>query len=64
MRSLIPSLPHLPPSIVHILGNTRRTGAQTMAGALVSRQRTDWVVQGSESVPFVVTKNKKIVAGE
>jgi hypothetical protein len=55
------SLPSLPASMVHMLGNTRRTGAQTMTGALVSRQRTDWVVQGSESVRFTVTKNKKLV---
>jgi hypothetical protein len=54
------SLPDLPPSMVQILGNTRKTGAQTMAGALVSRQKTNWVIQGSESVRFTVTKNKKL----
>jgi hypothetical protein len=58
------SLPDLPPSMVEILGNSRRTGAQTMAGALVSRQPTSWVLQGSESVRFTVTKNKKLVNGE
>ena len=36
------SLPNLPPSMVHILSNTRRTGAQSMGGALVSRQPTGW----------------------
>ncbi|MCC6421065.1 MAG: SpoIVB peptidase S55 [Gemmataceae bacterium] len=56
------SLPNLPPSMVQILSTTRRTGAQTMAGALVSRQTTDWVVQGTESVRFTVTKNKRVVA--
>ena len=35
-----------------------------MGGALVSRQRTDWVVQGSESVRFTVTKNKKLQGRE
>jgi hypothetical protein len=54
------SLPNLPPSMVHILGGSRRTGAQAMGGALVSRQATEWVVQGTESVRFNVTKNKKI----
>jgi hypothetical protein len=54
------SLPDLPPSMVQILGNTRKTGAQTMAGALVSRQKTNWVIQGSESARFTVTKNKKL----
>ncbi|HEY1859981.1 MAG TPA: SpoIVB peptidase S55 domain-containing protein [Gemmataceae bacterium] len=53
------SLPNLPPSMVHILAHGRRTGAQTMGGALVSRQNTDWVIQGSESVRFTVSKNKK-----
>jgi hypothetical protein len=56
------SLPSLPPSMVQILGNSRRTGAQAVGGALVSRQPTDWVVQGSESVRFTVTKNKKVLA--
>ena len=53
------SLPHLPPSMVQILGNGRRTGAQTMSGALVSRQPTDWVIQGSEAVRFTVVRHKK-----
>jgi hypothetical protein len=54
------SLPNLPPSMVQILGNSRRTGAQAISGALVSRHPTEWVVQGSDSVRFVVTKNKKL----
>jgi hypothetical protein len=53
------SLPNLPPSMVQILGNPRKNGAQTMGAALVSRQGTDWVVQGSESARFTVTRNKK-----
>jgi hypothetical protein len=56
------SLPNLPPSMVQILGNSRKTGAQTMGGALVSRQTTPWVVQGTESIRFTVTKNKKVLA--
>lgn len=56
------ALPNLPPSMVQILGQSRRTGAQTMMGkALVSRKRTEWVFSGSESVKFTVTKNKKAV---
>ncbi|HWG46047.1 MAG TPA: SpoIVB peptidase S55 domain-containing protein [Gemmataceae bacterium] len=53
------ALPHLPPSMVQILGNGRRTGAQTMSSALVSRQPTDWVIQGSEIVRFSVVRHKK-----
>jgi hypothetical protein len=53
------ALPHLPPSMVQILANTRRTGAQTVGGALVVRKPTDWVIAGSESVRFDVVKHKK-----
>jgi hypothetical protein len=53
------TLPHLPPSMVQILGNGRRTGAQTLSSALVSRQPTDWVIQGSEVVRFTVVRHKK-----
>ncbi|TMQ35478.1 MAG: SpoIVB peptidase S55 [Planctomycetota bacterium] len=55
------ALPDLPPSMVQILGTSRRTGAQTMGGAVVARRSTTWVVQGSESVRFVVDKNKKVL---
>jgi hypothetical protein len=55
------SLPSLPPSMVQILGNSRRTGAQTMTGALVTRQATEWVVEGSESVHFRVARNKRVL---
>jgi hypothetical protein len=53
------ALPSLPPSMVAILGQSRRSGAQTMGGSLVAREPTEWVVQGSESAKFVVAKNKK-----
>jgi hypothetical protein len=53
------ALPNLPPSMVAILAQGRHGGAQTMGGALVARQATEWVVQGSESVKFTVAKNKK-----
>jgi hypothetical protein len=54
------SLPSLPPSMVNILANTRRTGAMTMAGALENRHGTPWVIQGKDSVKFAVVKNKKV----
>jgi hypothetical protein len=55
------TLPNLPPSMVQILGNSRRTGAQTVNGAVVSRHATDWVVQGSDTVRFTVAKQKRFV---
>jgi len=54
------AMPNLPSSMVQILGNTKRTGAQTMGGSLVARQPTEWVVQGAETVRFTVTKNSKL----
>ncbi len=54
------SLPSLPPSMVEILGNSRRTGAQTVAGSLVARAATPWVIQGMETARFTVTKNKQV----
>jgi hypothetical protein len=56
------ALPDLPASMVQILGSSRRTGAQTISSALVSRQETPWVLQGSESIHFTVTKNKRVAA--
>src|SRR5262249_53297024 len=56
------SLPNLPPGMVQILAGGRRTGAQAIGGALVSRRPTPWVLQGSESVRFTVTKNKRTSA--
>jgi hypothetical protein len=55
------TLPHLPPSMVQILGGGRRTGAQTINSALVARQPTEWVIQGSEVVRFTVARHKKTI---
>jgi hypothetical protein len=54
------ALPNLPPGMVHLLANTRRTGAQTVGAALVSRKSTDWVIGGSDSIQFEVTRHKKV----
>jgi hypothetical protein len=54
------ALPDLPPSMVQILGSGRRTGAQTISGAVVGRTETDWVLQGADSFRFTVTRNKKL----
>jgi hypothetical protein len=56
------SLPDLPPSMVQVLGNTRRSGALPMGKALVSRLGTEWVIVGSESAKFTVTKNKNVLS--
>lgn len=53
------ALPNLPPSMVQILGSSRRSGAQTLNSALVTRRPTAWVIQGSETVRFQVLKHKK-----
>jgi hypothetical protein len=56
------SLPNLPPSMVEVMGTSKRAGAQPMGGALVRHHATDWVVQGSESVSFRVTRNKRVLS--
>jgi hypothetical protein len=53
-------LPSLPGSMVEMLMNSRRTGAQALTSALVSRHGTDWVIQGAQTVKFTVTKNKRL----
>ncbi len=55
------TLPSLPPGMVQVLGNTRRTGAQTMNGALAARHATAWVIQGNDSIRFTVAKHKRFV---
>jgi hypothetical protein len=57
------ALPTLPPSMVQILGQTRRSGAQTVGQSLTARQPTGWVISGNEPVRFTVIRNKK-VSGE
>src|SRR5262249_1163819 len=49
-------LPDLPGSMVKILTGSRRTGAQTMSRELVGKQKTEWVIQGSETLRFEVRK--------
>jgi hypothetical protein len=55
-------MPGLPESMVRILSHTRRSGSQSIRSAIVERHPTEWVVQGSESVSFKVTRNKKLTA--
>jgi hypothetical protein len=58
------ALPDLPPSMVHILGNGRRTGAQSVHGTLVARTPTDWVIQGTETVKINVTRTPRSTRDE
>jgi hypothetical protein len=55
------ALTQLPGSMVQILGSGKRTGAQTVHSALVSRQPTEWVIQGTEVVRFTVTRHSKVL---
>jgi SpoIVB peptidase S55 len=58
------ALPNLPGSMVQIIGSSKRTGSQTISGSLVSHLPTEWVIQGSETVRFTVTKDGKVTKGE
>jgi hypothetical protein len=53
-------LADLPPSMVEMLTNSRRTGVQPVIGALVARQPTEWVIQGAQNVKFAVVRNKRL----
>ncbi len=54
------ALPNLPPSMVQIMGVSRRSGAQAVGSALTTRLPTEWILHGTESVRFAVVKNKKM----
>jgi hypothetical protein len=54
------TLPDLPAGVAHALAQTRRSGAvAAVAGALVVRKPTEWVVSGSEQIKFTVRRNKR-----
>ncbi len=53
-------MPQLPASMVQILGNSRRTGSQTISSALTAHRATDWIIQGQDSVSFRVAKDRKM----
>jgi hypothetical protein len=58
------AMTQLPGSMVQILGGGRRTGAQMVNSALVARQATEWVVQGSEVVHFTVTRHSRVLKAD
>ena len=58
------ALPNLPPSMVTILSNQRRSGAQTVGSSLTESQPTEWVIQGSESARFTVSRSPKVLKDE
>jgi hypothetical protein len=53
------AMPKLPGSMVQVLGNGRRTGAQPVSEALVARRSTEWVIQGAEAIRFSVVARKR-----
>jgi hypothetical protein len=52
------TLPNLPPGMVQMLGQTRKTGTQLLGSALSARQQTDWVIVGYENVNFAVAPRR------
>jgi SpoIVB peptidase S55 len=53
------ALPNLPASMVQILSSSKRTNTQTIQAAVVARASTNWVVQGTDTLRFRVTKNPR-----
>jgi hypothetical protein len=56
------TLPQLPASAVSVFTSRRATAATPVRRALVSRHPTEWVIEGSASLPFTVVKDKKTTA--
>ncbi|MBI3821433.1 MAG: SpoIVB peptidase S55 [Planctomycetes bacterium] len=54
------TLPNLPPSMVQILSSSKKTNTQTLYSALVTRAGTSYVIQGTDTLRFQVTKNKRV----
>jgi len=53
------ALSDLPPGVVHLLSQTRRTPVQMTASAVASREPTPWVLYGQESVKITVTRHPR-----
>jgi hypothetical protein len=58
------AMPTLPGSMVHILAGSKKSGTLPLSRAAVARKDTEWVIQGSETVTFTVTKVRKVTRGE
>jgi len=52
------TLPNLPPGMVQLLGQTRKTGTQLLGSSVSSRQPTEWVIVGYDSIPFNVAPRR------
>ncbi len=53
------ALVDLPPSVVHLLSQTRRTPVQLTAGAASAREATPWVLYGQESIKIQVSRHHR-----
>jgi hypothetical protein len=52
------ALPDLPPGMVQVLGQTRKTGTLLLGTSLSARQPTDYVIVGTDSVSFTVAPRR------
>ncbi|MBY0233011.1 MAG: hypothetical protein K2W96_27330, partial [Gemmataceae bacterium] len=53
------ALPTLPGSVAHILASSKRTGALSLTRAAVARKETGWVILGSDTATFTVSKTRR-----
>ncbi len=56
-------LPDLPPGMVQLLGQSRRTGVQYLAESISSRLRTNWVIIGYDTASFKVAAKRNLIEG-
>jgi hypothetical protein len=56
------ALPALPPGMVQLLGQTRKTGTQLLGASISVSKPTEWVIVGFDTVSFTVApRHSKIV---
>jgi len=53
-------LPNLPPGMVQLLGQSKKSGSQLLGASISTRLPTEWVIVGSENVNFTVAKRAKL----
>jgi hypothetical protein len=53
------ALENLPPSVVQILGQSRRSPVLPVSDAVVGKTPTPWAIYGAESAKFTVTQTKR-----
>jgi hypothetical protein len=52
------AMPNLPPGMVQVLGQTRKTGTLLLGSSISARKQTEWVIVGYDTVSFTVAPHR------